>query len=129
VTTKNPKDDDCAGGAELFNGTMELFAAFIAEGISNSTLAKPKWRFHLSDGDFRRRKEWNTYGFLTFNLPDGRSGTVVAGVSSPSSPRYAFDGSVRVLAENMELDDLPNVVGDLVNDLMVQLGLAKRSRL
>jgi len=124
----NPTDDAWTANAAQFKGNMEMLAAFISHHISEATSAKPEWTFSMERGDYRRRKDWKAYGFLTFKLPDGRNGTVVAGISGPSPFRYAFDGPLNVLSENNGLRDLPKVIGDLVNELMGQLGLAKQIR-
>jgi hypothetical protein len=113
--------------AMSFKGNMTMLAAFIASEIGKKTAAKLQWRFHPNDGDFRRRKDWDAYGFLTFQLADNHNGTIVAGVSGGPTPRYAFDGALNALTEEVELKDLPSIVGDLAGDLIRQLGLAKRT--
>jgi hypothetical protein len=126
MTTKTIQPNTKDQLATAFKGNMTMLAAFIASEIEKKTAAKLQWKFHPTDGDFRRRKDWNAYGFLTFQLADNRNGTIVAGMSDGPTPRYAFDGALNALTEEMELKDLPRIVSDLASDLMQQLGLSKR---
>ena len=123
----NPTDDAWTANAAQFKGNMEMLAAFIAHHISAATSAKPEWIFSMERGDYRRRKDWMAYGFLTFKLTDGRSGTVVAGISGPLPYRFGFDGALKTLGENIEIGDLPKIAEVLVDDLIGQLGLTKRA--